>query len=238
MTDMRPLIGIVSYGRAKNPKWYSLPVTYVEALRRSGGRTVIIPPGETEVATYVELCDGFVLAGGGDIAAEYFGQKDHPEISDVDPERDLTEIDLAKALIAHRRPLLAICRGIQVLNVALGGDIIQHLPDVTGGKVAHKTSDGDTASHRIRAEPDSRLARICGGGTFDVASKHHQVVGKLAEGARAVGWSDDGLIEAIELDGHPEVLGVQWHPEVTAVEDSRQQALFDWLVRAAGPDGP
>lgn len=231
MNDTRPLIGIVSYGRAKNPNWYSLPVTYVEALRRSGGRTVIIPPGEKAVAAYVELCDGFVLAGGGDIAAEYFGQEDHPEISDVDLERDLTEIDLAKALVEHRKPLLAICRGIQVLNVALGGDIIQHLPDVTGGKVAHQTPDGDVVTHRIDAKKDSHLAEICDGVSFDIASKHHQVVGRLGKGAKAVTWSDDGLIEAIEFDGHPEILGVQWHPEVTAAEDPHQQALFDWLVR-------
>jgi putative glutamine amidotransferase len=233
MTDTRPFIGIVSYGRVKNPKWYSLPITYVEALRRSGGRTVIIPPGESEVASYVELCDGFVLAGGGDIAGEYFGQEDHPAISDVDPERDLTEIVLAKSLVEHRKALLAICRGIQVLNVALGGDIIQHLLDVTGGKVAHQARDGDVVTHRIEVKTGSQLAELCESASFEIASKHHQVVGRLGDGVRAVAWSDDGLVEAIELDGHPEVLGVQWHPEVTAAYDPRQQALFDWLVRKA-----
>ncbi len=235
MTDRRSLIGIVGYGRTKNPKWYSLPIRYVEALRRAGGRPFIIPPGESDVSPYVEHLDGFVLAGGGDIAAEHFGQEPHPQISDVDPERDLTELELARTVVEHRKPLLAICRGIQVLNVALGGDIIQHLPDVAGEKVAHKTRDGNVVTHRITARTDSQVAKICGGESFDVASKHHQVVGRLAEGVRAVGWSDDGLIEAIELDECLEVLGVQWHPEVTAEEDPRQQALFDWLVRAAGP---
>jgi putative glutamine amidotransferase len=233
MTDTRPFIGIVSYGRVKNPKWYSLPITYIEALRRSGGHAVIIPPGEPEVTVYVRRCDGFVLAGGGDIAGRYFGQENHPAISDVDPERDLTEIELAKALVENRKPLLAICRGIQVLNVALGGDIIQHLPDVTGGKVSHQTPDGDVVSHRVEIKGGSQLAELCRSDSVEVASKHHQVVGRLGDGVRAVAWSEDGLIEAIELDGRPEVLGVQWHPEVTAAEDARQQALFDGLVRTS-----
>jgi putative glutamine amidotransferase len=122
-----PTIGLIGYGKAKDPKWFSLPRAYVEAIRRSGGRPVIIPPGEPDVGSYIDVIDGFVLAGGGDIESHYFNQENHPKNSDIDPERDATELEMTRALIEQRTPTLAICRGIQILNVALGGELIQHL---------------------------------------------------------------------------------------------------------------
>jgi putative glutamine amidotransferase len=226
--ESAPLIGTVCYGKAKDPERYTLPIPYVESIRRAGGRPLIIPPGDADVAAYLELFDGFILAGGGDIDPKYFGQEPHPELLDVDHERDFTEIELARAVMNRRTPLLAICRGMQVLNVALGGDLIQHL---SGNEVHHTEGTGEIVLHSIRTRDDSQLAGICGKGTIEVGSKHHQAVQRLGAGLEAVAWSDDGVIEAVELDECPQVLGVQWHPEETAAHDSHQQSLFDWLVK-------
>lgn len=233
MSESKTLIGMVCYGKGKDAERYTLPIPYVEAIRRSGGRPFIIPPGETDVLPYIEIMDGFILAGGGDIDPKYFAQDPHPKLSDMDPERDATELEMTKALIERSVPLLAICRGIQVLNVARGGDLIQHLEDEVGQEVTHQPDGREAAVHRVQVEPGSQLSQICGGQSFEVASKHHQAAGHLGQGLRAVGWTRDGIIEAVELDDHPEVLAVQWHPEETAARDSKQQALFDWLVGRA-----
>jgi putative glutamine amidotransferase len=228
--ESSPLIGIVCYGKAKDPDRYTLPIPYVESTRRAGGRPLIIPPGDRDTRPYLNLFDGFILAGGGDIDARYFKQEPHLELSEIDPERDATELDLARTVTERRIPLLAICRGMQVLNVALGGDIIQHL---TGETVRHTKGTGELVPHRVRILNGSRLARVCGNGECDVGSKHHQAVGRLGSGLTAVAWSDDGMVEAVESDAFPDTLAVQWHPEETAAHDPRQQSLFDWLVNRA-----
>jgi putative glutamine amidotransferase len=129
---------------------------------------------------------------------------------------------------------LAICRGIQILNVALGGELIQHLEDVVGNKVLHQDNGGKTVVHTVRVDAKSLVAGICDGPSFDVASKHHQAVGRLAAGLRATAWTSDGIVEALEMEDHPEMVAVQWHPEETAAEDKKQQALFDWLIELSG----
>jgi putative glutamine amidotransferase len=225
-----PLIGTVCYGKAKDPNRYTLPIPYVEAVRRAGGSLLIIPPGDVDSRPYLDLLDGFILPGGGDIDPKYFGQEPPPELSEVDPERDATELELARAITQRRMPLLAICRGMQVLNVALGGDIIQHL---TGDAVRHTKGTGEIVFHTVRVADGSRLAQICGTEVWKVGSKHHQAVGRLAAGLEATAWSDDGIVEAVESDEYPDGLAVQWHPEETAAEDPRQQSLFDWLVSRA-----
>ena len=230
MRSSAPAIGLICYGKARDPKWYSLPMAYVGAIRRSGGHPVIIPPGEPDVCSYIDLIDGFVLAGGGDIEPHHFGQEQHPRNSDIDPERDLTELEMTRALIEQRVPTLGICRGIQVLNVALGGDLIQHLEDRVGTDVRHRKDGGEAILHSVRAEPGSRVAEVCGDTAFEVSSKHHQAAGRMAAGLKATAWTSDGIIEAIEMEGHPEIIAVQWHPEETAAEDKKQQALFNWLI--------
>ena len=230
MKSSAPAIGLICYGKAKDPKWYSLPIPYVEAIRRSGGHSVIIPPGERDVGAYLDLIHGFVLAGGGDIEPHHFGQEHHPKNSDIDPDRDVTELEMTRALIDKRVPTLAICRGIQILNVALGGDLMQHLEDVVGTDVKHQEDGGEAVLHSVRLEPGSQVAKVCGDTSFEVSSKHHQAAGRIAEDLKATSWTSDGIVEAIEMEGHPEIIGVQWHPETTAAGDPGQQALFDWLI--------
>jgi putative glutamine amidotransferase len=230
----RPLIGVVSYGKAKNPNRYTLPIAYVDSVRRAGGRILIIPPGDPDNRDYLDILDGFILAGGGDINAAHFGQEPHPKLSEVDAERDAAELDLAVAITQRRMPLLAICRGVQVLNVALGGDLIQHLEP---GPVRHTQGTGEIVLHTVQVADDSLLAQIGGKGVWEVGSKHHQAVGRLGRGLEPVAWSADGVVEAVEHHEYPDLLGVQWHPEETADKDPRQQSLFDWLVsRAAAKD--
>jgi putative glutamine amidotransferase len=225
-----PLIGVVCYGKAKDPDRYTLPRTYVEAVRRAGGRLLVIPPGDVESRSYLDILDGFILAGGGDIDPEHLVQEPHPRLSQIDPERDATELEIADAITRRPMPLLAICRGMQVLNVALGGDIIQHL---AGDRVRHTKGTGECVFHTVRVADDSVLARIGGNGVWEVGSKHHQAVGRLGTGLEAIAWSEDGIVEAVQSKGHTEALGVQWHPEETAARDHRQQSLFDWLVSRA-----
>lgn len=230
MKNSAPAIGLICYGKVRDPKWYSLPLAYVGAIRRSGGRPVIIAPGEPGVGSYLDLLDGFVLAGGGDIESHHFNQENHPKNSDIDPERDSTELEMARSLVDRRVPTLGICRGLQVLNVALGGDLIQHLEEVVGSEVLHQKEGGGVASHSVKLDPASQVAKICGDTTLVVPSKHHQAAGRLAAGLKATSWTRDGIVEAIEMEEHPEIIAVQWHPEETAAEDKKQQALFDWLV--------
>lgn len=234
----RPVIGLVSYGRGSDPGRYSLPIAYVEAVRRAGGRVVILPPEAEPTRAILEGLDGLVLPGGGDIDPRRYGQAPHPELYGLDSERDAFERVLAAETLRAQLPVLAICRGLQVVNVALGGDLVQHLPDVVFERVAHRAGVSQFVRHRVRLAPGSRLADVCGSTTLEVASSHHQGPGRLGARLKAVAWADDDTVEALEAERHPDLLAVQWHPEETAAEDERQQRLFDWLVsRARGRGG-
>lgn len=231
----QPLIGITSYGIGSDPRRYTLPTVYVQAVRRAGGRAVILPPGDDAPGSVLASLDGLILAGGGDIDPARYGQAPHRELYGVDPERDAFEFALAREALERRVPMLTICRGLQVINVALGGDLVQHLPDRVAGRVAHRAGVGETAPHHVRLAPDSRLAAVCGATRFGVASAHHQGPDRLGAGLQPVAWADDETVEALEADQHAELLAVQWHPEETAERDAAQQRLFDWLVTRAGP---
>ena len=235
MVEVRPVIGIGSYGRGSDPEKYSLPIGYVSAVRRAGGRVVIVPPGDESAGAILAGLDGVILAGGGDIDPSRYGQAAHPTLYGLDPERDAFELDLARQALARRVPTLAVCRGLQVINVALGGDLVQHLPDVVSDRIAHRAGPGQSVDHDVRLSPESRVASVCGATSLRVNSSHHQGPNRLGEGLRPVAWADDDTVEAIEAEGHPELLAVQWHPEETADRDPAQQRLFDWLVdRARG----
>jgi putative glutamine amidotransferase len=226
----RPVIGISCNGKGKDPKRYTLPRDYVQAVFRAGGRTLVLPPDDKDAAgEALEGLDALILSGGGDIEAHRFGQEPHPANYGLDAERDVFELALARAARARNLPTLAICRGIQIVNVALGGDLIQHLPDVVADRVHHRGQPGESVRHGVRIAAGSRLSDVCGGTDAVISSCHHQAPRTLGEGVRAVAWAEDETVEGIEVDGWPEMLAVQWHPEETAMDDGQQQRLFGWL---------
>ena len=228
----RPVIGITSYGRDDNRR-FALPAAYVDAVRRAGGLPVILPPGEDEPAAVLALLDGIILSGGGDISPRFYGGTHHATNYMLDPERDGSEIELARSLLTQDMPLLGICRGTQVLNVALGGTLIEHLPDVVGEAVLHRAPPRLPVPHEVVIDPASRLASIVGASHLTAASWHHQAIRQPGTGLQVVAHAPDGTIEAVEKPGHPWLVAVQWHPELTAADDPVQQRLFDGLIEAA-----
>jgi putative glutamine amidotransferase len=231
--DDRPLIGITTYGRSRRDR-YRLPAAYVEAVRRAGGVPVLLPPGDERVEELVARLDGFVLAGGGDLAPELYGGEDHPAVERVDRDRDAFEIALVRAVVAEGAPALSVCRGCQVVNVALGGTLHEHLPDVVGAGVSHREAAPEAeVRHTVWVEPGSRLAAVMAEETPEPVSSHHQAPDRVAPALRVVARAEDGAIEALEHPDHPWLLAVQWHPELSAADDPSQQRLFDSLVAAA-----
>ena len=213
-----------------------LPYVYVDAVRRSGGRAVLLPPGgdDEEASVTVASLDGLVVTGGPDIDPVRYGSARHPRTQAPTTLRDAWDLAVTGHALRLGVPLLAICRGMQVLNVSRGGTLHQHLPDLVG----HGRHDGPPNGfgvHQVRISPDSTLATILpGDGTFEVPTKHHQSVDLLGDGLKAVAWEEDGTIEAVEagpseLGGFSGfVLGVQWHPE-----QGTDPRLFAALVGAA-----
>jgi putative glutamine amidotransferase len=210
---------------------------YLDALQRAGADPVIVPPiplDEAEAGERLARFDGLLLVGGGDIDPVLYGQEQHPETGHVNPIRDGFEIPLVRAAIERGVPTLCICRGIQVLNVALGGTLHQHISD-REELVPHRNHDGtDGVLHEVRLQAGSRVMKAMGDAErVQTFSHHHQALDKLGDGLVPVGWSaDDDLLEAVELDDGW-VLGLQWHAEATAASDPSQQAVFDSLVREA-----
>jgi putative glutamine amidotransferase len=229
---MIPLIGLTTYGRDEAGS-YTLPSEYVSAVRRAGGLPVLIPPGETNVAQVIDRVDAVILAGGGDIDPVTYGGNHHPAIYMVDGDRDRTEIDLARRLVQRDMPTLAICRGAQILNVALGGTLHEHIPDRFGQQVRHRLPPREPTPHAVEVEPKSRLAGILGQTSAAPMSWHHQGMNELAGGLEIVSRAPDGVVEAVELPEHRWLVAVQWHPELTAAVDPGQQRLFDALVAVA-----
>lgn len=212
--------------------------SYLEALDRAGADGAVLMPTAFEPAEAVRLLsrfDGLVLVGGGDIDPARYGQEASPELAYVNPARDSFEIPLVLAAVEQAVPTLAICRGAQVLNVALGGTLHQHISD-REELVAHRSPDGtEGVLHGVRVQAGSRLAKAMATERAEAFSHHHQALDRLAPGLVAVAWSDDGLIEAVECE-RGWVLGLQWHAERTAAADPAQQAIFDALVEQAAGD--
>jgi len=226
-----PVIGITTYGRDERGR-YTLPGEYVAAVERAGGVPLLIPPSPAHAQRYLELVDGLVLAGGGDLDPAHYGDAAHETLYGIDARRDELEIALARRIVERCQPALAICRGLQVLNVALGGSLIQHLPAAVGEDVLHRALPREPTPHAVRLAAGSRLAAIIGATDFAPMSWHHQAIRALAPGLEAVAHAPDGTIEAVELAAHPWLIAVQWHPELTAQRDPAQQRLFDALVKA------
>ena len=235
----RPLVAVT--GRQLQPgrvtSWVAgaiaLPRGYTDALDRAGGSPFIIPPPAEEVdaTTVLAPFDGLVLPGGADIDPSRYGQDAHPAAYGINPAFDAFEFALLDAAIDAGIPVLAICRGHQVLNVALGGTLDQHITDRPGLLVHGDPArgPGGGVDHDVTVESGTRLGDALGVTRCSVRSHHHQVVADLAPKAHATAWSDDGLLEGFELDDGW-VVAVQWHPEVTAADDPVQQRLFDAFV--------
>ncbi len=232
----RPVIGLATAGRRESRNFsnhyrelYTVPTQYVDAIRRAGGLPVLLPPGNPAWMGAIPL-DGMVATGGGDIdPALYGGDNAHPQISEPDTERDQTEMQMMRWLAQGELPSLMICRGLQALNVALGGTLIEHIPDHVHPDI-HRSPGGSWSEHPVSVTPGSLLARCSGTTELATVSSHHQAIRDLAPGLKVVSHAPDGIIEAVELPGHPFLLAVQWHPEVSADVDPEQQALFDSLV--------
>ena len=240
---MRPLIAVPAYpvkaGRVQG--WekpgVAAPTTYVEALQRAGALEAILMPVAIDDADAGEILgrfDGLLLLGGGDLRPEEYGQERRETVYGVVPHRDRFEIALARAAVDRGLPTLAICRGHQVLNVALRGSLDQHITD-RPGVLDHGTPGvpGGSSVHDVELEPASRLADSMGVTHASVSSHHHQAVDRAGHGLRVTARAPDGVVEGIELDGDAWVVGAQWHPEDTAADDPAQQRLFDAFVHRA-----
>ncbi|MCW5889028.1 MAG: gamma-glutamyl-gamma-aminobutyrate hydrolase family protein [bacterium] len=228
---MRPLIGISSYGRAGERQTFSVPCEYVDVVRLAGGVPLILPPVECEVPEGLDAIAGLILPGGGDVDPAHYGGGHHDANYGISAERDRFELALARAALQRPGlPVLCVCRGMQLLNVALGGTLISHIPDHFGEQVVHRAPQLKPIQHGVRIDAESRLGRLFGEDRITVQSVHHQAVGTLGRGLRAVAWAEDGVVEAVESERHPFVLAVQWHPELDALSDRRPLRLFEELV--------
>lgn len=210
------------------------PRAYTDALERAGACPVVLPPvplTAERAKAWLAPFDGLLLTGGADVNPEHYGEAPQPEVYGVDGVLDTFEIELGRAALDAGLPMLAVCRGLQVLNVILGGTLDQH---ITGraGLVAHGEPNGGVgALHEVSIEPGTKLAKALGTDRVAGMSHHHQAVGRLGEGAVPTAWTDDGMVEAFELKDCW-VVAVQWHPEETADRDPVQQNLFDGFVAA------
>ncbi len=233
----QPVIGITTYGRDPNNR-YTLPAAYVAAVVRAGGLPLLIPPGTEHAERYLDLVDGLILSGGGDIDPVHYQGAQHETIYNVDAERDRLELALARELVHRSLPTLGVCRGAQIINVALGGTLIEHLPATVGEGVLHRKPPREPTPHAVEVKAGSRLAAIVGTEPLHPLSWHHQAIRVAATGLDIVALAPDGTIEAIELPEHPWLIAVQWHPELTAHQDPSQQRLFNALVAAAVASKP
>jgi putative glutamine amidotransferase len=227
---MRPLIGISTY--REQARWGAwdlpavlLPASYADAVAEAGGEPVLLPTGAVS-AEAVRRLDGLVLAGGADVDPARYGHQAGPHTTVLRPERDAAELAVLQAALSRDLPLLAICRGMQLLNVELGGDLLQHLPDVPGAGI-HNPGAGLFAGRQVRTAPGTQLDRLLGP-TAAVDCHHHQALDRIAPELTPSAWAEDGLVEAVEAAGRRFCLGVQWHPEAGA-----DRRLFEALVSAA-----
>jgi putative glutamine amidotransferase len=230
------VIGVTAYAeRARWAAWDMpasvVPQRYLDKVLAAGGTPVVLPavPGITGALSRL---DGLLLVGGGDVDPARYGAVPHLANGPANVVRDSAELALLKEALALRLPILGICRGLQLLNVALGGTLHQHVPDVVGHE-GHSAGNGIFTRHDVHLRPRCSLARALNRTTLDVPSLHHQAIDRLGDGLTACAWSDDGLIEAVELDGHPFTVGVQWHPEA-----DEEVSVFNALVTAAAVPAP
>jgi putative glutamine amidotransferase len=237
-TQSQPLIGITS-GLMQNSSGVlvcQLGQAYVTAVQRAGGIPMVIPVGidESALASLLSRLDGVLLSGGGDIDPLLFNGAPHPKVYGISPERDAMEINLVTTALQMDKPLLAICRGIQVLNVALGGGLYTHIQDQVEHSLKHDwfpKFPRDKLAHTLSLTCESKLDQIYGADEIWVNSLHHQGISRVGEGLIATAFAPDGLVEGLEVKGLTFALGVQWHPECLP-DDPGSQNLFSAFVQA------
>ena len=235
----RPPIGITTGYQPEERPRVSLPGDYVESILLAGGLPILLPPVDEEaVGLLLDQVAGILLTGGPDVDPAAYGEGPHPETKLLHPRRSRFELALAR-LAAHRGvPLMGICLGCQVLNVALGGTLYQHLPEQLASSVCHSAGEPSQRTHHsVHIAQDSGLARILGTTDLEVNSSHHQAIREVAPPLRAVAWSADGVVEAAEAGDERFLLAIQWHPENLAAELPQHLALFAALVEAARCEG-
>jgi gamma-glutamyl-gamma-aminobutyrate hydrolase PuuD len=232
-----PLVAITGRRLGNTKRWpyaraAALPRGYLDAVTRAGGLPVLADP-VGDLRPLLDRVDALVLSGGADLDPETYGEVCHESVYGVDRAADDTELALVDAAVERALPVLAICRGSQLVNVARGGTLHQHLPDLPGIDAHGRPGEPDGGwRHEIDIAPESLLAEVLGASRVTGSCHHHQAVAKLGDGLRVVATSPDGVVEGLELDG-AWLLAVQWHPEDTAESDPLQQRLFDALVAHA-----
>jgi len=245
---MRPLIGVTTsemrpsglstlrqQGEPAHPEM-ALGMTYLQAIERAGAVPVVLPPCVSDLEALISRLDGVCLSGGPDLDPEAYGVRErHEELGPTEPALDRFELALARAADRRGTPLLAICRGAQLLNVARGGTLIQHLPDAVGCEIEHRQREpADALGHAVEIEPGSRLAELLGWTEGRVNSFHHQAVDRLGRGLRVSARAPDGTVEAFEAPDRPFLVAVQWHAEYL-VGRPEHARLFDAFVAACRP---
>ena len=233
-----PLVGVTtSITVGQTPERAYVNSAYLHAVQQAGGVPVLLPPqlSKTSLERLVRGLDALLLTGGGDVDPAAFGEAPHPTLYEVAPARDALETQVTLIALEKKTPLLAICRGIQVLNVALGGSLHQDVATEPGTQIQHSQKEArEQTTHKVTVMPRSRLGRVLGAEDLEVNSFHHQVIKSLGRGLVPVAWAPDKLVEGVELDDDSQfVLGVQWHPEHLVGSSEPARRLFSALVTAA-----
>jgi putative glutamine amidotransferase len=239
----RPLIGVTGYEtqhiEAPHLPIFALGRRYAQAVAAAGGAPLVVPPGldDDALAAIFARLDGVLLSGGGDVDPACYGEAPHPALVEVSTARDRMEMALARRSVEGSKPLLAICRGIQVLNVALGGSLLQDIPTQHPGALTHtfdvKSTPRAHLAHSVRIDAATRLQSVMGVNETEVNSWHHQALKQVAQGLSVTAHSPDGIVEAVEIAGHRFAIGVQWHPEWLYDRQPEMMRLFEALVHSA-----
>jgi len=234
----KPLIGITTRNGKDGDRHPTtvLQHSYIRAVMQAGGLPILIPNilAEEDFLDLYSRLNGILFSGGGDVSLEYFNGSDHPRIGEVDESRDTTEITLMRTAVTDGKPVLGICRGAQVMNIAMGGTLYTHIHDQLTGALDHDYPGNlrKTLVHPVNVDEISRSAEIFGETLLHVNSLHHQGLRDIAPGVKATGYAPDGLVEVVEIPDHPYAVAVQWHPE-WLTDQPAMQRLFKSFVDAS-----